>query len=274
MSPSSRSPYEELLRWMHGALVAPGSVDRRELDGIVASGPRLDSLGALAIYQRSYSRRLLGCLREQFPALCHALGEDLFNDFARQYLVAHPPKSHTLYDLGRGLPGYLEGQRPDASKPVELREGWIDFMVDLARFERRLFVMFDAPGHEGRALADPTADDARLRLQSCFELGTFSYPVAPYYHGVRRGEAPEFPKRARSHLALVRRDYITRTVALTAPQHGFLDALARGETIAVALQWVADSCSMPIDSVVRSWAEAGGARERWIEAGFFTVAEG
>ena len=54
-------------------------------------------------------------MREQFPALCHALGAALFDDFVADYIRDHPPESHTLYDLGRRFPAFLEDNRPDAA---------------------------------------------------------------------------------------------------------------------------------------------------------------
>jgi hypothetical protein len=136
------------------SLIFPRRAASEETEQIVESSPRLTGAQRLAIYQRSYYLRILKCMREQFPALCHALKDELFTDFAHEYLQARPPESYTLYDLGRRFPDYLDETRPDREEVEENRESWIDFMVDLARFERRLFVMFDAPGHEGKPFAD------------------------------------------------------------------------------------------------------------------------
>src|SRR6476646_9684200 len=141
-------------RWMHEALVFPRRVAHEAIDGQLASFPGLSGAAGLAIYQRGYFLRIASCMREQFPALCHALGEPLFNDFVVEYIRERPPESHTLYDLGRRLPAFLDESRPDRDQPPEEREVWIDFMVDLARFERQMFVMFDAPGHEGKPFAE------------------------------------------------------------------------------------------------------------------------
>ena len=77
-------------RWMQDALIFPGRTDTAATSELVVE-PKLGSAARrLAIYQRSYYERLLSCMREQFPALCHALGQELFDDFALEYLRDTP----------------------------------------------------------------------------------------------------------------------------------------------------------------------------------------
>jgi hypothetical protein len=78
---------------MHEALRAPGGPSDARLIETIAPPDQIMPVDALGIYQRSYYQRLLNCMREQFPAPCHALGEQLFTDFAREYLREHPPES-------------------------------------------------------------------------------------------------------------------------------------------------------------------------------------
>lgn len=256
---------------MQGALQFPRTATEETVAARVEPSSRLSAAERLGIYQRSYVLRLLKCLAEQFPALGHALGEELFRDFARHYLRDRPPESYTLYDLGRRFPDYLEETRPDREAPEGERETWIDFMVDLARFERLVFVMFDAPGHEGAPLATSETPDASLRLQSCFALGEYRFPVAAYYHEVRQGRAPALPPAERSRVAVVRKDYLTRTHPLRAVHFRFLRALEEGRTVDEALARVAEESGVPLAEVRRSWSAADGIRRRWIAAGFFTA---
>ena len=260
--------------WMQNALVFPGQADRAEIERLIEPSERLTAPERLAIYQRGYSLRLLKCMQEQFPALCHALGEDLFNEFARQYLQARPSESYTLYDLGRRFPGYLEDTRPDRDGPEEAREIWVDFMVDLARFERAVFVMFDAPGNEGKPFADEDTPDERLVLQPCFELHVFRFPVNLYYHHVRAADDPPFPPRQRSLVALLRKDYLTRTIPLADPHFRFLQFLVEGSSVPEALKKLAAETGRSEDELRAVWG--GGEdrlRERWIGAGFFVARE-
>lgn len=256
-----------LQRWMLDALVRPEQVDRGAIERHLTAGPRLAAAERLAVYQRSYLLRLTQCLAEQFPALCHALGRALFDDFAREYLRACPSDSHTLYELGRRFPGWLEDSRPDRERPIEQREDWIDFMVDLARYERELFRLFDAPGHEGQPWPSPAVDDERLVLQPCLTLGEYRYPVAWYYHEVRAGRSPEFPPRRSSYVAIVRRDYSTTTFPISVVHFRFLAALARVCSVPEALAEIAAAERRSLEEVTRSWATQ--VRTPWLDAGFF-----
>ncbi len=207
-------------------------------------------------------------MREQFPALCHALGAPLFDDFVADYIRDRPPESHTLYDLGRRFPAWLADNRPDRDLPADERETWIDFMIDLARFERQVFVLFDAPGHEGRPFADAETPDVRLRLQPCFDVGAFDFPVPAYYHSVRQKQEAPLPPAGRSFAALVRTDYVTRTIPLTEPQYLFLEAMAAGASVKGASEAVARHQGTTAEEVAESW-RASGQRRRWIDWGFF-----
>lgn len=255
-------------RWMQDALVFPRRVEPDETGRLLAASPRLTGAEGLAIYQRGFLLRIAACMREQFPALCHALGAPLFDDFVADYVRDMPPESHTLYDLGRRFAGWLDSSRPDRDSPPEERETWIDFLVDLAGFERLVFTMFDAPGNEGRPFAAAATPDERLRLQPAFALGAWRYPVAAYYHQVRRGEAPPLPPVGTTFAALVRTDYVTRTIPLSEPHYVFLEAMAEGG-VDHAVETVAHRLAVAPDEVRKAWRDPRGAREQWIEWGFF-----
>ena len=255
-------------RWLHEALALPRQVDGAMRDGLLLASPRLTAAEGLAIYQRGYFLRIASCMREQFPALCHALGQPLFDDFVADYVRDKPPESHTLYDLGRRFPTWLADGRPDRDLPPAGREAWIDFMIDLARFERQVFAIFDSPGHEGRPFADPAAPDGELRLQPCFDLGAYGFPVPAYYHSVRLGEGAPLPPAQRSFAALARKDYVTRTVPLTEPQYLFLKAMADGGGVADGIEAVARHLALTAGEVRDSW-HSSGQRQRWMDCGFF-----
>ena len=148
--------HAQLQNWMQGALHAPAQVPPDQANAVLTSQPRFSGAEGLAVYQRSFFLRIVTCMRDQFPALCYALGQELFDDFVAEYIVAAPPESYTLYDLGRRFADHLQANRPDTP---DAREVWIDFIVDLARFERQVFVMFDAPGAEDQGYATSDTPD-------------------------------------------------------------------------------------------------------------------
>lgn len=256
-------------RWMLDALVTPDRCDSQAVVDTLLPGAMLDATGCLAIYQRSYVLRLRKCLAEQFPATRYALGDALFDDFADLYLRACPSDSYTLYALGRRFPGWLEDTRPDRDRPASEREEWVDFMVDLARYEAELFRLFDAPGHEGQPWPEAGAADGALVVQPCLVLAQYRYPVAWYYHEVRADHRPAFPPASPSHVVMVRRDYQTTTYPVSALHYRFLTALQRHGSVERALADVAAWTGLPIEDVARSWASE--VRRPWIDAGFFVV---
>ena len=66
----------------------------------------------LAIYGSAYYLRLLECMREEFPATAHALGEETFDGFAAAYLQQYPSRSYTLCQLGTHFARFLVETRP------------------------------------------------------------------------------------------------------------------------------------------------------------------
>jgi hypothetical protein len=258
---------EAVQRWMQDALIRPDEEAGEMADRLLAPSTRLTAAAGLAIYQRGYFLRIASCMREQFPALCHALGEALFDDFVGEYIRECPPESYTLYDLGRRFPAYLAENRPD--RDLTERESWIDFMIDLADFERQVFAMFDAPGHEGKTFADVTTPDDRLRLQPCFALGAYRFAVATYYHAVRQEQPVARPPAEPQYVALVRTDYVTRTIPLSATEHRFLQAMAEGSDADLAIAAVARHFGLAPDAVRENWTR--NARSRWIDCGFFVA---
>jgi len=259
----------ELQKWMHNALLRPEATVPAEAEDRLVPNPRLSAPGSLAIYQQSYALRIAACMREQFPALCHALGAELFNDFVAEYVREAPPESYTLYDLGRRFPGFLEANRPD--RDAEERESWIDFVVDLSRFERAVFTRFDCPGAEDMDLATQDTPDADLRVNPSLLVGQFRFPVPWYYHEVRQGNSPSPPDPAICYVAIVRKDYLTTTVLLQADQYAFLEALCDQSRVDGALALIASTGSPP-DTVRSPWApDKPDLRNAWIRAGFFVT---
>lgn len=255
----------DMQAWMQEALINPRGVRAEEVAARLVPSNRLSAEARLGIYQRSYITRLCACLAEQFPASRHALGPALFDQFARVYLAEEPSDSYTLYELGRRFPAFLEASRPDAETP----EPWVDFMLDLARYERALFVLFDAPGHEGKDWPTVATPDADLVLQPCFALGAYRFPVAQYYHSVTDQAEPSLPPMEDSFVAMARYEYVTSSFPISRLQYGLLKAIQETGSIDTALTLLARREGAPEDQVRLAWA--GQIRARWIGNRFFVA---
>lgn len=266
----------EVQQFMLAALMQPGNAQQlsQQVQDHIAPGARLNAAQHLAIYQRGYHARLLQCLQGQYKALCQALGPVLFNDFAHQYLQQMPSRSATLALLGHDFAGYLQRTRPDADAAE--KEGWIDFMVDLASFEWTLYSLFDAPGAETQGYANGAEElqHPQLRLQTCLRLCHYRYPVSRYYQQVSTmhdsaDPEPPLPPQQASWLALVRSDYKIGIFTLLPAQYHLLKQLEQagpGFLIGDALQNTAQAFGKSLDVVERGWASW---RLAWGAAGFF-----
>ncbi|MCX4240468.1 HvfC/BufC N-terminal domain-containing protein [Paraliomyxa miuraensis] len=266
---STRKPLQRVQAQFFAALVGADQASTDACAEQLLDSPRLGARARLHVYQRSYILRLQSCLAEQFPALRHAVGPELFADFAREYLRECPSQSHSLYDLGNRFPDWLEHDRPDRDEPPEAREVWVDFMVDLARYEHALFRLYDAPGHEGHPWPSLAIDDAALTLQPCFALVASRFEVAAYYHAVRDGRDPPLPPQRPSYVAIARKDYLTSSFPITAVHFELLRLMQGGASVTEALARIADARGRSLEEVWRSWTTQ--VRGPWIRAGFFVA---
>jgi len=256
VKPHATPSLDAVQQWFQAVVTHPGGVaegaadeaaqrlirlDRGELETIVRRSRRLTAEERLSIYANAYWARLLECIGDCFPVLRTALGEDVFDGFAFEYLQRYPSRSYTLDRLGERFPQFLDETRPSP----EL--GWPDFLIDLARLEWTVAKVFDGPGVEGRKLL--THDDlqglpperfagSRLAPVVCLRLLAFRYPVNAYYTAVRHaaeGEEVPIPAPAEELVAILRRDFVVRRYTLSRPQHALLESVVAGASVAEAI---------------------------------------
>jgi hypothetical protein len=266
---------EAIQRWMQGVIMnadaAPADGD--ELRATLTRSRRLTAAQRLAVYHNAYHARLLECLREEFPILRQALGEETFDAFAFGYLVAYPSRSYTLTQLGARFARYLTETCPGEADGGTA--DWAAFVIDLATLEWTFGEVFDGPGVEGEALFDAAALAAvspqqwlgtRLTPVPCLRLLRLRSPVQEYYSAARDGREPAPPAPRDTFLAVTRRDYVVRHHPLDAAEFAVLGALAEGRTVAEALQCAA---GLPADD---AGGVVGGWFRRWAANGFFRAA--
>ena len=255
----------DLQAWMQHALVHPEDLSAAgDADRLVLPSGALSPRQRLAIYQRGYYARLVQCLEGQFKVLCSTLGPPLFQDFAGAYLRECPSVSPTLSDLGERFADYLQQTRPD--RDAGEKEPWVDFMVDLARFEWDLYRVFDARGHEGEPYAGFSVPDARIGLQPCIFLREYRFPVSGYYTAVAQGKEADVPDPDRHFVAFCRKDYRIGIFTLLAPQFYFLSVLQQGAEVSVALGLTVEKFGANPEKARSAWHEW---KNKWTEAGFF-----
>lgn len=289
------SDLSRLENWMHAVITHPQGVEsgvacevaRRHIDvsvgnveSVVTRSNALAAVDRLAIYSRAYHARLLECLRAEFPVLLHALGGDLFNRFAFDYLEKYPSRTYTLARLGERFPRYLAETRPGLDMPHEARENWPDFIIDLATLERQFSEVFDGPGVEGRPLVTENQlgemfeserwAEVRLITVPCLRTLSFRYPVNDYFLAVRRNDDPGLPEPADSRLAVTRRDYRVFLYDLSRQQYELLSGLIAGESVAKSIRRAAPATDCDTESLA---ANAHKWLANWAVLGFFSATE-
>ncbi len=284
---------DQIQRWMFHAIVHPAGVNAgiespesqsqipvtpQTVEAVVSRSKALTSIERLNIYSNAYLARLTECLQAEYPALVHALGKELFDQFAIGYLQKYPSTSYTLSDLGKDFPKYLQETRPD-SETSDAQIDWPDFLIDLAILERNYCEIFDGPGSENQAILQP--DDfvtlspnawanSRLISVPCLRVLQLRFPVHEYASAVRRGEEPPVPNADPTFLAVTRRQYVVRRETLSKTQFQLLNEIINGSTIGAAIKSVAGQTEMGLDHLAQSlrhWFRI------WCQAGYFQSIE-
>ncbi|QJX00807.1 HvfC/BufC N-terminal domain-containing protein [Frigoriglobus tundricola] len=265
---------DSLQNWFQAAITHPDGVwqalDPVGAASVLTCSKALPALDRLAVYGRAYFARLLDCLREEYAVLKVALGDEVFDAFAVEYLQRFPSQSYTLFDLGSRFPQFLRDTRPATNGEAGAAE-WPDFLIDLAELELAFNEVFDGPGIEGKRTLDEPAiaavsphrlSDAHLIPAPCVRVLALKYPVHGYFAAVKRNEDASLPEPAATFLAITRQRFAVRHFELSKPAHVLLSALLRGEALGVAIEEVArgsnyEGLEQQLGEWFRNWAAQG-----------------
>ena len=230
MSASPDAPLAALQSWMQHCIATEASPISSHASEHLQSTAKLPAEMRLAIYQRSYRLRLLQSFHALFPGLKHALGEELLDAFALDYLAACPPRHTSINRIADGFVEHLERTRP----PCDGASSWVDFLLDLARIELALLDVSDAPGLEGGPRESPSywrnldveeLWQSRPALAPCTRLLHCAHPAHEYLQALRHDESPEVPGERAVWLALTRVDFRLSTRELAPVQWELLRRL-------------------------------------------------
>jgi hypothetical protein len=259
---ATQKSFAQIQQWMQAQLINPQFRD--DYEDFVKSTSKLSAKQHVQIYQRSYIARLRDCMITQFPALSHALGKELFTEFADIYLQQYPSKSYTLGDLGQHFGKFLEETRPD--KDAEVKESWPDFMIELAEFEYGVNIIFDEKADESHEKATLETNQDKLQLVPVFHLFQRQYPISLYYKEVVNDREPELPYAQESYCVLLRNEYRLGLFELHRVQYYFLAKLKETQSIAETKQFFVTYHKFDATQLESYWQEW---KVKWMEEGFF-----
>ena len=156
--------------------------------GVFVGSADLPAEERVAIYARMFLHRQVDALREMFPKVVAALGDEAFFEVAARYVRQNPSEHPDLGQLGRKLAAFLD--RPD--------------LRDLARLEWARGEVFEAPPAESltrdefASLAEDPVEFMHylVRLIPALRLLELEHDIGPLWdetaakaaHDVKMGE--------------------------------------------------------------------------------------
>ncbi len=247
--------------------VAPSEIDR-----VILPSKAMTSFDRLQIYGKAYFGRLIECLRAQFPAVRHAVGDAAFDGFAFGYLTQTPSVTYTLAALGKSFDSYLSATRPPRSEESDVSQpDFADFLIELVRLERIYGEVFDGAGPETlpslipddfRGLSPEDFAESHLVLHECVRLLELRFPVHEFASAVRQGIEPSLPVPRSMCLVVTRRDYVVRRYEVNRQQFDLLSMIGNRSTIGEAIQSLCENSDFDIARVrsdLRTWFEEWSA---------------
>ncbi len=262
---------KQIQDWMQGVLVQSGPAELMgnvTVKDLINPSARLSAGAHLNIYRHSYIARLRECMRNMFAALSYALGEDLFTLFADQYLAAYPSHSYTLNHLGQNFAQFLQDTRPDLHE--EQKVLWPDFMIELARFEYAISMIFDENTPNTYESATLESFDAQLILTPVFHLFKHPFALCQYYLDFVQKRGPELPFPLQTWCVVNRVNYKLGLFPINEAQYHLLTYLKEGKTLQEAQTQLMATFNFPksdFDTVWSIW------RTYFINSGFFVERE-
>ncbi len=227
-----------LERWMRRVLTDPAGPEAAlgaegfEAADVVARLPGLGPLDSLRIYSSGYFERIAGCLRSDFPALAHAVGDEAFGGLCRAYLAEHPSRHYNIAHAGERMTEFTAGREGLAHR---------EFLSELARLEWTVTALFDVRAPE------PLSSEALGRIPpESFAGATFEkaatavlldsrWPVNAYLQAVLEERCPEVPAPEPSSVLVYRNGHRVWRSGLGPAPRALLLALFEGRTLAEAV---------------------------------------
>lgn len=223
-----------LERWFQGEIVAPheGRKRGRPAADVILPSKTLAPEERVGIYGEMYFLRLAECLGEDYPAVRKLVGANGFEKLARTYLKKHPSRHYSLNLLGRKLPDFLDaaGKMPRHA-----------MLADVARVERAIAESFDAEVSPPMTPADlamipPGAwETGRMRMTESLRLLALEHRANAIVTACRQDKEIPSLGRAKSWVAVFRKEWTVWRMDLSEPMHAVLTALAKGKPLAKSL---------------------------------------
>lgn len=216
-------------------------------------GGGLSQAERLAVYNRQYWFRLFTLLQGAFPLTAKLVGLWRFNQLANDFLLARPPRSWDVDQVGAGFADFLSDVLPDADLELDAPRATLPRLaiVEAARIDAAYHDVFGAPDVTPYA---PAFDDAarllqsKLRLSPAFALLTESWPLCELRRRSVGAQALDGsivlgPRLAAPRSWLLGRDGLKLGLVALEPREARLLGLLTQHPVAVALARLEAECT-------------------------------
>jgi hypothetical protein len=202
----------------------------RDPSRVVLPSKQLTSIERLEIYAYMYYARLIEVMEAEYPTVRQILGPAAFAEACRRFVAKHPSRSRLLNGLSSRFPKFLAKILPRTHRHR--------LAVDVARIERAMEDVFDAPAVEPMTAAEFAAVGAgtRLTMNPALVLLELRYPANAYLNAVRRGERPRIPRPRATRVIVFRRGFQVLRREQSPEQFRLLKALIAGKPLAAAVR--------------------------------------
>jgi hypothetical protein len=208
------------------ALLAPDSVPDAEVAALTAQP-------AFAVYRNTVMKGCIDALQANYPAVTRLVGDQWFRAAASIYVRHSPPPDPILMHYGAGFSDFLIGFEPAAELP---------YLPDVARLDRYWTEAHAAPDDKlldpatVAGLAPEAVASTVLRAHAAARWAWFSdAPIYTVWSRNRSAEVTDDNLDWKPEGALLVRPHDTvQWIAIDAAGCAFLDACAKGRTLAAA----------------------------------------
>jgi len=185
----------------------------------------------LQVYINAYHWRLEGVVREDYPALCYYLGEEISDKLFEDYVLQTPSTWFNASHYISPFPAFVAKYFPEDV-----------FAHELTQLETALALVFHETETEALTPAhieEMTPDvlmSSHLYPRKASRLLAFTAPVNMYFKAVMEEQSPEKPTPEASYVAIFRHEDIVWRLDLEAAEYALLALLAEGKAVGEALE--------------------------------------
>lgn len=257
-----------LQNWLKTVVTTPGYLSQklgqaRHMHGldeteVVSDQGKASVYARLNVYASGYLLRLLDCMYADYAISKKFMGDEVFDSFAKAYLLYHPSTSFTLYDLGKAFPTFLAKTMPPAQEESDPAfEEFMAIPIALARLERARQEAMRAPGTEDKpqlgheiSVQDILFNTLRVSTPGCLQLLELDFPMVKFFTSVYRDEEYELPSPQKTFTAVSRKNYKVTMYDITESQHMLLTLIQTGDTLYDAINTTASFCKIPASTLM------------------------